>query len=286
MAQKKRCILVWGPGNAGKSTMLASAMEPGPKGEPPRWGAVDYYDYDNSSTSIAKYFREGGPGRLIEVIPGEWEHLNNALAESVRRAQRGEIDAIVFDGLSQWYRDDLGLEAAKKPEAIEAGGNAALKTRVPSANKLGAIVAMLHRASKIAKRRDFLVLISAHTKEAGDMNSREIVPDMPRNQWAFLYRLCEVVIELVRVGGGAPRVVYTDVKHENHRIKNPDALAYFNAIQGDEAKKANMRTVPGLVRLLEHVEAKAAKAAGDAQQAAMTAADTSSNQQQTQENSK
>jgi len=282
MAQKRRCVLVYGPGNAGKSTFLATAMDPGPNGASPRWGAVDYYDYDNSSPSIAKYFRDGGPGRHIEVIPGEWEALNNSLKQSVLRAQRGEIDAIVFDGLSQWYRDDLGLEGAKHPEAIDAGGNASLKTRVPSSNRLGTIVAMLHRVSKIAKRKDFLVLITVHTKEQGDMNAREIVPDISTNQWMFLYRLCEVVIELQRVGGGAPRVIYKDAKHQFHRIKNPDALAYFDKIHAarDEARIAQMRTIPGLVGLLEHVEAKAAKAAADL--TAPVQNDDSSNQQTTE----
>ncbi len=260
--------------------MLASVMDEQADGSPSRWAMVDYYDYDKSATSIARYFRPGGPGNLMTIAPGDWPSLARKMQASEQRARKGEIGALVFDGLSAWYRDDLGLEAAANPEAIDAGGNAALKTRVPSANRLGAIVAMLNKISAVAARPDFLTLITVHTKEQGDMSTRELVPDMPRNQWAFLFRVGEVVLQLSRTGNGPPRVTYKDALHEHHRVKNPDALKYFDAIHAnrDEAKIAKMRTVPGLVGLLEHVEAKAAAAAA--------ATISNDKQQQTTENTK
>jgi hypothetical protein len=234
----------------GKTTLAASVMDD------PRWCPCDFYDYDESAPAVAKYFGQGGPGRLIEVQPGDWGDLMRRMAETERRAVAGEIGALVWEGLSAYFRDDLGLEAAEHPDAIEAGGNTALKLRVAPMSRLGAIVAMVRRIKARAKRSDFVVILTAHSKEMGDMSTRELVPDMSRNAWQQLFRLAPVVLRPDRVGNGAPRIVFEDLKHEYHRIKDPNALAYFRQISQarDEAKLARMRTIPGLVGLLEHCE--------------------------------
>jgi hypothetical protein len=68
-----------------------------------------------------------------------------------------------------------------------------------------------------------------------------------------------VVMRLDRFSGQPPSLIFEDIKSEFHRIKDPNALAYIRAIQHDAAKMAKMRTIPGLVGLLEHGERKAAQ---------------------------
>lgn len=275
--RRKRIILAWGPANAGKSTLVSTLMDP-PEDGRRSWAPCDYYDYDESAPSIAKYFGASSPNRLITVGPDDWHGLQRAMAESLRRAERGEIRSLVWDGLSAYYTDDCGIAAFDNPDAIAAGGNAALKTRVAPSTRLGAVVAMLRKIKARAKHDDFLVVVTAHSKVIGDMNSRDLAPDMAENAWGKLFRLAEVTVQLERTGGKPPRLLYKDPEHKIRRIKNPGALAYFDKIHADrnEARIAQMRTIPGLVGLLEHSEGRAAAAEDERRAAADTPAPTTS----------
>ena len=236
----------------GKSTLTASVMDD------PRWTPCHYYDYDESRPSIAKYFGDGGPGVHIEVQPGDWSDLMRHMDETERAAAAGECNAMVWDGFSAYYRDDLGLEAAANPDKVQAGGNVAMKLRVAPSQRLGAMLAKMRRIKAVAKSPDFIVIVTAHSKEIGDVNSRSLVPDMSANAWQQLFRLAPVVMRLDRFSGQPPSLIFEDIRSEFHRIKDPNALAYIRAIQHDAAKMAKMRTIPGLVGLLEHGEKKAA----------------------------
>lgn len=259
--RRKRIFLVWGPANAGKSTLVSSLMSPAKDGLR-SWTPCDYYDYDESAPSITRHFGPASPNRLITVGPADWRGLQKAMAESLKRAESGEIRSLVWDGLSAYYTDDCGIEAFDHPDAITAGGNAALRTRISPANRLGAILAMLRKIKDRAKHDDFLVIVTAHAKRAGSMDDPVLAPDMAGNAWLRLFRLCECVFQLERKGSNAPSLLYKDPAHETRRIKNPGALAYFDLLHSDARKHADkiaqMRTIPGLVALLEHCEGKAA----------------------------
>jgi hypothetical protein len=109
-----------------------------------------------------------------------------------------------------------------------------------------------------AKNPDFMTVFTAHAKEQGIGDDRTTVPDMSRNTWKQLVRECEVVVELRRTPRKAPKLIYSSTSGDLvlARINNPNALTYFDKIHAarDEDKIARMRTLPGLVGLLEHGE--------------------------------
>lgn len=262
----KRNILAWGGPDDGKSTFAASIMAaiPQPNGppKPARWPRVDWYNLDKPGVgSIAGYFREGTGARLIEIAPDDWSTLAFALGESAQRAKSGDIDGLVVEGLAIYYRDNVGLAALDKPDAITAGGNATRALYKAPTLQLEAILAGLRRVSARAKNPDFLTVLTAHAKEIGegtDKNPRRRVPGVSRNAWSQFVSLCEVVIELKRPPRGAPGITYSRAEDEMvlARVNNDDALAYLDRIHADKNKDAiaQMRTLPGLIALLEHGE--------------------------------
>ena len=274
--RRKRIFLVWGLANMGKSTLVSSLMDPPTEGLR-SWSPCDYYDYDESAGSIMHHFGPSSPNRLITVGPADWRGLQKAMAESLKRAERGDIRALVWDGLSAYYTDDCGIEAFEHPDAVAAGGNAALRTRINPATRLGAILGMLRMIKARAKHDDFLVIITAHAKRVGSMDDPELGPDMAYNAWIRLFRLCEFVVQLERKGANPPTLLYKDSAHETRRIKNPGALAYFDRLHADPRKHADkiakMRSIPGLVSLLEHCEGRAA-GEGDANRTAAITSET------------
>lgn len=236
----------------GKSTLTASLMEDA------RWAPCHYYDYDESRPAIPQYFGPGGPGRHIEVEPGEFEDLMAHMERTEAAARAGECNSLVWDGFSAFYSDDIGLEGAANPDKVKAGGNIALKLRVAPSSRLNALLAKMRRIKAVAKSRDFLVVVTAHSKEIGDIGSRTLVPDMSANAWQHLFRAAPVVMRLDRYSGQPPTLIFEDPKSEFHRIKDPHVLAYLKAVQSNPAKMAGMRSIPGLVALMEHGERKAA----------------------------
>lgn len=249
--KSKRTILLWAQPNMGKSTLAATIMER------PSLTPCAYFDYDKSATSIAKYFGKSGRGRLFTVDVGAnaWSSLMKDLAEVYKLAVKGEINSIVFDGLSAWNMDDVGLEQANNPDAVQAGGNAAMRLRAPPAARLNALAAKLHEIQRDALAEDFTIVLTAHAKMIGPMDSRYAIPDMSENAWIRIFRFCEIVLELKRVGDGAPRFIYKDSEHAHHRIKNPHVRAEFDRLAGNTAEIAKAMNIPNLLDLCERHEA-------------------------------
>jgi hypothetical protein len=261
-------MLFWGDADAGKSTFAASLMDKteaqGDKPEqPPRWPRVAWINLDKPGVgSIARYFGEGSGARLIE--PRDWTAIARVLMECEKWAARGEIDALVVEGLSVYYGDDVGRAALENPEAVAAGGNAVRSLYKAPKLRLQAMLAGVRGISKAAKSDDFVTVLTAHTKEVGEDHVQ--FPDMSRNAWKQLVRLCEVVIELKRPPGNRPpRLIYKRQEEDLllARINNADALAYMDKIHAErnEARIAQMRTLPGLISLLEHGERRRQAAA-------------------------
>lgn len=260
----KRNMMFWGKTDEGKSTFAASLLQSQANGKP-RWPRVDWYNFDKPGVSaVAEHFGEGSTVRLIEIEAGDWPTLTAALAESTARAVAGEIDAVVVEGLAIYYSDDVGFAALDNPNAVDAGGNSARALYKAPRMRLDAMLAGFRRIGVRAANPDFLTIYTAHAKEVGegsDKSPRRRVPDMSRNVWEHFVRLCEVVIELRREPGQPPRLVYSRKEDDQvlARINNPRARDFFDRIHAnwDEAKIAKMRTIPGLVSLIEHGESKA-----------------------------
>jgi len=274
----KRNMLIWGDADAGKSTFAATMMDlkrdkAGVVAGPARWPRVDWFNLDKPGKgSIAQYFGEGSQARFIEVPPGDWRPLAAAMAESTRRAKRGDIDAIVVEGLSVYYSNDAGLAALENPDAVTAGGNHSRALYKAPRQRLDAILAGAFTASAVAKSEDFLLVLTAHAKEVGDGEQRKVVPDVSRNVWRHFVRLCEVVLELNRHPGRPPTLTYKRKEDDLvlARVNTPGALAFLDKIHAarDEAQISKMRTIPGLVALLDHAERKAQDDAAKAAQPA------------------
>lgn len=268
--KRKRNILLWGPPNMGKSTLAATVMER------PSLRRCAYFDYDKSATSIAKYFGESGYGELIEVDAGQsgWSSLMRELTAVQSAARKGEINSIVFDGLSAMYMDDVGIEQADHPDEVEAGGNAAMRLRGPPSSRLNAVTAKLNQISREALAPDFTVVLTAHAKMLGEMNARYAVPDMSENAWIRVFRFAELVLELVRVNNDPPRYIYKDPQHQYHRVKNAAMLAEFDKLAGNKAEMAKLVNIPNLLDLAEKHEAGMARFYDRKQQAAAAAPTT------------
>lgn len=275
----KRNFLIWGAEDAGKSTFAASLMAqiPQPDGAkvPARWPRVFWLNLDKPGVgSVAGYFREGTGARLVE--PKDWDGIASALAEAKRLAARGEIDALVVEGLSVYYSDDVGDAALENPDAVTAGGNAMRGLYKAPKMRLQAILSGIRGASKRAKSDDFVVVLTAHAKEVGE--DRTLFPDVSRNAWRQFVRLCEVVLFLKRPVGKAPKITY---KLEIDdllcaRVNNDDALRFFDKIHAKHNEQAleRMRTIPGLVALLDGAERQKQKRAADAAAPATTTSET------------
>lgn len=272
----KRNFLIWGDSDAGKSTLAATLMAPITQRDgttrPARWPRVHWYNLDKPGVgSIAGYFREGTGARLFEFDIEDWEGLANALRESAEVAKRGDLDAIVLEGLSVRYRDDVGLAALDKPAAITAGGNATRGLYKEPTLKLEAVIAGVRRVSTRAKNPDFVTVLTAHAKEIGDGskdNPRKTVPDASRNAWKQFVRLCEVVFKLKRKPKQPPEITYSSVDDDMvlARINNDQALAFFDQFHDarDAERLAQLRTMAGIVALLEHGERMKEKRAAEA----------------------
>lgn len=264
----KRNLLLWGKADVGKSTFAATIMDPPAPGKPARWPRVAWINLDKPGAGpIARYFRPGSGATFHE--PPDFEAAASVLVQAISRAKRGEIDALVIEGLSVFYSDDAGMEGLEHPDAIAAGGNAARGLYKAPAQRLGSLMAGIRQIGKLAKNPDFMTILTVHAKEVGDGTDRRQVPDCSRTMWDRTSRLCGVILHLTRVPGKAPKLTYKRVEDDLllARLNDDNATAYFDKIHAsrDEAALAQMRTVPGIVALLEASERQqmAAAAAAD-----------------------
>jgi hypothetical protein len=246
--------LLWGCANMGKTTFAASLMER------PDMRRCAYFDFDNSAEAVPQYFGAGGPGEAIEVTAGAdgWAKCMREFLRVRRACIAGEFNSLIFDGLSAYYMDDVGLVAAEHPDEVDKGDSEAKKLRAISADRLNAICSMINTCQKLAKSPNFTVVLTAHAKQTGAMGSQYDMPDMSVNGWRRVSRLAQVWIEFKRKSG-APTLLYQDPDNLYRRIKSPGALAYLKA---NPKAIQELRTLPDFLGLLEaaesHAQAKAA----------------------------
>jgi len=255
LAQRKRTVLLWGCANMGKTTFAASLMQR------PDMRRCAYFDFDNSAEAVPQYFGPGGPGEPIEVSAGAegWSKVMREFLRVRRGCRSGDFNSLIFDGLSAFYMDDVGLVAAEHPDEVDKGDSEAKKLRAISADRLNAICSMINACQREAKSPSFTVVLTAHAKQSGAMGSQFDMPDMSVNAWRRISRLAQTWIEFKRKSG-APTLLYQDPDNLYRRIKSPGALAYLKA---NPKAIQELKTLPDLLGLFEAAEAHAqAKAAG------------------------